>query len=279
LGRKIVYIGKMKPLFLLLLLAGILTGQVSIAQTPTSYKLPDIYRFDYAVEQVLTSKGHAADTSVMHFYYTKSGDYAAARISGKAGRKGNLLMILTREGMSVIFDEHNKSITLINVRKLASDLSGLTKWIRMDSLMAHLHQKGDEKGFQSVKTGQTKPIGGYTAEEYKLTGKKDHRGSVWFTRVDFNTMGDYMLGAVGAGWLKMIGYQKAGDPLFQALTQSKTLITAINLTDSTGEREMNMHTLSIDPLTTTISTSGYTLNDYSNMTLSEIFQAEMKKRN
>jgi hypothetical protein len=40
-----------------------------------------------------------------------------------------------------------------------------------------------------------------------------------------------------------------------------------------------MHTLTIDPVSTTMSTKGYVVNDYSNMTLPEIFQAEMKKRN
>jgi hypothetical protein len=40
-----------------------------------------------------------------------------------------------------------------------------------------------------------------------------------------------------------------------------------------------MHTVSISPVVTTVSTSGYTLNDYSYLTLPEIFQAEMKKRN
>jgi len=42
---------------------------------------------------------------------------------------------------------------------------------------------------------------------------------------------------------------------------------------------MEMQTQSIDQLSKTVSTAGYSLSDYSNMTLPEIFQAEMKKRN
>ncbi len=271
---------KMKSFFIVLLFAGMFKGNVSVAQTPAPYQIPDMYRFDYSVEQMLTSKRHGADTSVMHFFYTKNGDYAAARISGKANRKGNLFMVLTRDGMGIIFDEHDKSITIVSLRKLAADLTGLTKWIRMDSLMAHMRKQGDENRFQSVKTGNTRPIGHYTAEEYSVTGKKEHKGSVWVTPVDFNTMGDYMLDAVGAGWLKMMMMnQQTAHPLFQAMTRPKTLVTGIDLSDSTGERVMEMHTVSIDPVTTTIPTTGYTINDYSNMTLPEIFQAEMKKRN
>jgi hypothetical protein len=270
---------KMKPVFIVLLLVGLLKGNVCFAQTQSPYHVPDMYRFDYAVEQSLSNKKNAADPSVMHFFYTRSGDYAAARISGKAEKKGNLFIVLTRDGMSIIFDEHNKNITIISVRKLASDLTGLTKWIRMDSLMAYMRKKPDGKGFQSVKTGKTKQMGSYSAEEFNITDSRGHQGSVWCTQVDFLTQGDYILGAVGGNWLKMMANQQSAHPLFQALTQPKTLLTEIDMRDSTGGREMEMHTLSINPVSTTISTAGYTVNDYSNMTLPEIFQAEMKKRN
>jgi hypothetical protein len=270
----------MKQIFFFLMFAGVLTGKESVAQTPTAYKVPDMFRFDYTVDQVLISQKQGADTSVMHFAYTKSGDYAAIRMSGREGSRGNLTMVISREGMGVIFNERHKEITVINIRKLASDFAtGLTKWIRMDSLMANMHRKGDGHAFKSVKTGNTQSIGNYTAEEYTMTGKRHHSGSLWFAHVDFNTMGDYMMGAMGANWIKMIGFQKGVDPLFQAMTQPKTLITAIDLKDSTGAHKCDMHTLAIDPVTSTISTSGYTINDYSNMTMPEIFEAEMKKRN
>jgi hypothetical protein len=40
-----------------------------------------------------------------------------------------------------------------------------------------------------------------------------------------------------------------------------------------------MHTLSINAVSTVVSTAGYTINDYSNLSLPGIFQAEMQKRN
>jgi hypothetical protein len=61
--------------------------------------------------------------------------------------------------------------------------------------------------------------------------------------------------------------------------QPRALITEIELKDSTGARRMELQTQSIEQITKTVSTAGYSLNDYSNMTLPEIFQAEMKKRN
>jgi hypothetical protein len=77
----------------------------------------------------------------------------------------------------------------------------------------------------------------------------------------------------------MMSSNMATHPLLQALTQPRALITEIELRDSTGARRMELQTQSIDQITKTVSTAGYSFNDYSNMTLPDIFQAEMKKRN
>ncbi|MDP9040542.1 MAG: hypothetical protein M3N30_01095 [Bacteroidota bacterium] len=270
----------MKSFFISFLLTTVLAITGLSAQNQPAYKLPDAYRFDYQVNQVVYDKKNAGDSSLMYFFYTKSGDYAAVRTSGKTNKTGNLSIVLTREGICVITDERSKKITIISIRKLASELTHLTKWIRMDSLTASMRNKGDRKDFQSVKTGKTKPAGNYQSEEYSITGSKNHMGSVWCAKVDFATPADYLLGAVGANWLQMMNNGRpAAHPLFQALTTPKTLITEIEIKDSTGAKRIHMHTVSIEQTAVTISTTGYTVNDYSEMTLPEIFQAEMKKRN
>ncbi|HEV3223772.1 MAG TPA: hypothetical protein VGZ90_12880 [Puia sp.] len=269
----------MKLFFSIWLLASMLQGNMSMAQTQPPYQIPDSYRFDYEVTQMLVHKKNVSDTSVMHFLYTKTGEYAAARISSKNNMKGNLLVVITSDGMSIIFDEHSKNITIISIRKLISDLSGISKWIRMDSLTANLRKKTDGKDFQSVKTGNNKQVGGYTSEEYSVSDNKGHKGSVWCAKVDFNTQTDYILGAVGGNLFKMMGGHMTTHPLFQAISQPKTLVTDIDGGDSTDKYQTIMHTLGINQSTTTVSTTGYMVNNYSNMTLPEIFQAEMKKRN
>ena len=181
--------------------------------------------------------------------------------------------------MCIIFDEHNKNITIISIQKLISDLSGLTKWIRMDSLMAKMRNKTDGKDFQSMKTGNSKQVGSYTSEEYTVSNNKGHMGTVWCAKVDFNTQTDYILGAVGGNFLKMMSGRMSTHPLFQALTQPKTLVTDIETSDSAGVHRMNMHTVSISPSITTVTTTGWIVNNYSNMTVPEIFESEMKKRN
>ena len=270
---------KVKSFLAIGLLAGLFIGNASMAQSPSPYQLPDSYHFDYEVTQVLFHKKNISDTSIMHFFYTKSGDYAAARISMKGNLKKPLMVILTKDGTAIIINEHRKNITIISIRKLMSDLSGITKWIRMDSLMANMRKKTDGNDFQSVKTGNSKQVGGYTSEEYSITDGKGRRGSVWCAKVDFNTQMDYILGAVGGNLLKMMSDKMTTHPLIQALLQPKTLITDIEAGDSAEGHKMNLHSISINQTSTTVSTAGYLVNNYSNMSMPEIIQAEMNKRN
>ncbi len=251
----------------------------SFGQAQTSYKLPDAFKFDYQVTQVITEKQRSANPDTAQFFYTRSGEYAATAFAGREGRKGNLLLVLTRDGICIFFNEHNKNITIVSVRKLVSDLSGFMKWIRIDSLMSAMRSGTNQKDFKSAKTGNTKTIFGYSTEEYSVSDRKNQRGSVWFTKVDFNGPADYIFDAVGASYLKMMGGGMSDRPLLQALTRSKTVITEMDLKDSAGARAMQLQTIQIGAISKTVSTSGFEVNDYSNMTFPEIFRAEMKNRN
>ncbi len=268
----------MKLLFTLLTITGLLAGNRLSAQMQTPYRLPDNYVFDYQVTQVIVDRKTGEDSSVLHSFYTKSNDYAAVLINQRGHMKGNLFIVFTRDGYSIIFNEQKKNITIISIRKMLSDFAGLAKWIRMDSVMAHMHQNTDGKHIQSVKTGHTKPVGAYSSEEYLLTDSSGRKASVWCAKVDFNTPADFLLGAGGTNALKMMSGQMATHPLFQALTQPMTLITEINVRDSAGSRKMGMYTVSIkNQIPTTFPTTGYQVDDYSNMSLPEIIQAEMRK--
>jgi hypothetical protein len=260
-------------------LLGLMGMNPAFGQSQNPFKLPDTFKFNYQVTQVITEKNKTADRDTLQFFYTQSGEYAAASVPGRAGMKGNFLMVLTREGICIFFNEHNKNITIVSIRKLLSDLSGLMKWIRIDSLMSGLRAGTNQKDFKSARTGNTKTLFGYSTEEYSVSDRKGQRGSVWVTKVDFNGPADYIFDAVGAGYLKMMSGGMSDRPLLQALTRPKTLITEIDLKDSTGAKAMQMQTIQIGALSKTVSTAGYPVNDYSDMTIPEIFRAEMKKRN
>jgi hypothetical protein len=253
------------------------TGNKVLAQSGALYSLPDTYRFDYEVDQLITGRKNLTDT--VRFYYTKSGDYAAASFSPKERMKGNTVIVITREGNVVAMNERKKTITIISIRKMISDMAHLTKYIKIDSLMANMKRNSNGGELNSVKTGNTKTIGNYTAEEYSLSGKKGEKASIWYAKVDFNTPGDYLKGIIGANFLNMMGGGKQNDrPLMQALMQPKTLVTSVETTDSAGAKRNNLQTIIIRTNDTTVSTMGYVVDDYSNKSLPEIFEAEMRKR-
>ncbi|HEX4850878.1 MAG TPA: hypothetical protein VFV08_08740, partial [Puia sp.] len=171
----------MKPFVIILFTSCLMPAVYS--QDNSVYRLPDAFNFDYTLTQ--TASGKKADENRMyHFYYTKSGEYAAAEWSRNENKKGNLLVVLTKAGNIVVFDSREKSITILNPHKIMMDMMGILKWIRMDSLMAHMRMNSDSSDFQSAKTGKTKPLNNYTTVEYNVIRHK-HRGSVWIANVDF----------------------------------------------------------------------------------------------
>lgn len=249
------------------------------AQTTNLYSLPDSYRFDYEVDQLITGRKSAMDTNTVRFFYTKSGDYAAVSIHAKDKMKGNMFIVLTRDGNVVVMNEHKKNITIVSPRKMTSDMATLVKYIKMDSLMANMRRKTDGREFKSVKTGNVKTIGTYTTEEYTASGKGNEKATIWCAKVDFNTQGDYLKGVIGANFLAMAGGGQMHDsPLLSALMQPKTLVTSVETTDSTGMKRNDLQTVSIGTTSMVVPTSGYSVNNYSDKTLPEIFEAEMKKR-
>ncbi len=270
---------KNKFLVTLLLIGSMFQGNKLSAQTAVLYSLPGSYRFDYEVDQLVTGRKNATDTNTMRFYYTKSGDYAAVSLPARDKMKGNKFVLLTRDGILVVMNEHKKNITIVSLRKMSSDMMTLVKYIRMDSLMANMHRNSEGKELKSVKTGNTKTIGTYTAEEYTVSGRSNEKATIWCAKVDFNTLGDYLKDVIGMNFIGMMGAGQQHDhALMQTLMQPKTLVTSIETTDSTGLKTNNLQTVYIGSTQMTVATSGYSVNNYSDKTLPEIFQSEMKKR-
>ena len=273
---------KRKLVFSLTLFVCLLTASTINAQSTVSYKLPANFDFDFEVTQKVVSNKNPTDTCNTHLFYTKNGDYAGARINGRTNINGNLFLVMSRDGILILFDERKREITIVSLRKLMSDLTSLTKYLRVDSLLARMQKNKDGKDLESVKTGRSKLVGNYTSEEYSVTDSRGHKGFVWLAKVEFNGPADYILGAMSGNFqqmMNMMSGRTTGHTLMHDLMQSKTLVTEVELTDSTEAKTLNLHTLGISAISKNVSTSGYRINNYSNMSMAEIFQAEMKKRN
>jgi hypothetical protein len=99
------------------------------------------------------------------------------------------------------------------------------KAMSRDSLTAKSKDKEDPRQIQSEKTGNTKMISGYTAEEYKITKKDGHSMRVWYAKVDFNTQLYYMLGMGGGASRSNMGNQNS---FLQTIAQPNTLLAEID---------------------------------------------------
>ena len=263
---------KRKIAFLCISLGLVVT---SFAQTP-AFVLPAIYHFDREIIQVTSGKKNAADSSRFYSYYTNSGEYAGLRMQGKTANHAGWA-IVTKNGNLVFFKERDKTATVVSIRKIVSDLADLAKWIKMDSVMAAMRRGMDGQKSKSAKTGKTKTIDGYPAQEYSVTDSSGRVSLVWCAKVDFPVAIDYILSAGAGKWVPMISPRLQSNPLLQALISPGTLVTAIQSSDSLGKTNNVLRTDGIRQTSTDLPTAGYTVIDYSNSSLMEIFQAEMRR--
>ena len=266
----------MKPRILpiLLLFILLLSGKISYPQTKPAYQVPDNYSFDYEVVQVSRGKKNPNDSTTMRYLYTKSGEYAGLKLNEKRGDEK--LIIFTKDGNSIIFDDSKKDITIINMQAMMKSFAGMAKGMHTDSTSKG---KFDPSRFKSVKTGNTKIISGYTAEEYKVTDSGKYKASIWYAKVDFNTQLYYLLGMGGMGaasMMKMGGNPMNGNPMLQTITDPKALITEIVTPEEEG-KGTNMYTKSIESTPTSVSTKGYKVNDYSNMDFKQMIEESQKR--
>ncbi len=259
-----------------LMICLLLFAKTSYQQTTTSYQLPNSFSFDYEVVQSSENKKNG-DTATMHFFYTKSGDYAAVKISGRQGMMMNKFIIITKDGMGVIFDDDRKDVSVINTRNILSDLMSLARLMKKDTM--YMRDKFAGKNISAVKSGNTKQVSGYTAEEYKISDSGAYKASIWIAKVDFNTQLYYLMRAIG-NMPKMNNMQMPmqNNPLMQTLIDPKNLITEITTAESADGKGFNMHTTSITSSSMIKSTTGYKVNDYSNMDLRQMIEKGKQQR-
>lgn len=255
---------------------GLVAGP-SFAQTPNTYILPDHYHFDREVEQVFYGKKNEADSSRMFSYFANNGEYAGLNMQG-AMTKHKGWVILTRAGNIIFFNERDKTATVISIGKLMSDISNLTKWIKMDSVVAAMRHRMNGKEPGSIKTGKTKTINGYIADEYSVTDGSGRSSRVWCAKVDFPVPIDYILGAGAGKWIPAISSKLQANPLLQAVISPGTMVTDVQISDSLGKTFSVLRTDDIRRAPTDFPTAGYTEIDYSSYSLMEIFHAEMRRK-
>ena len=168
------------------------------------YKVPAAYHFDYKVTYEINNEEKKTPETA-NYYFTKNGDYMSMETAESQKEKDMNFMIRTRDGMMITFGEESvpknpdKNRKVLKVMDMHSMLKGSGE--AMTALAKNLPKKENadvEKKKPNeldnfVKTGKTKQVFGYTAEEYskeitKNENGKEHSGtmSVWYAKVDFD---------------------------------------------------------------------------------------------
>jgi hypothetical protein len=244
--------------------------QDSHAQQQAAYQVPDSYTFDYEVIQ----QSKEDQKKKIDYYYTQNADYMGFQPDDDK----KTFLIFTKDGVSVIIDNNKKTIMVLRMGNLIGDFAKAAGDMKKSNAMP----KGDSSSggnnkMLPVKTGNTKQISGYTAEEYKYTNSKGQTGSVWCAKVDFNASMFYMMGGMGMGSAspgrQPMGKsaQMQGLPVFN---DPHLLLAEATSADHPGE---GLTTQSITKKTTTITTKGYTINNMSNMGLKEMIEKASKQ--
>ena len=235
--------------------------RAGVSQQQTAYKVPDSYNFDFEVTQQANSANkNSGGAKAITYYYSQSGDYTAM----KADDKNNNFIIFTKDGTTAIIDAQKKTITLFRMQNMMGDMSKIAEQYNKNNPSATTPPavKQDNSNFKFAKTGSTKQISGYTAEEYGYTNNKGEKGSVWYAKVDFNTSSFFMLGAGAAPSGPAMNKYGSAAPSYPQLNDPHLLVVEVENSAHPGE---GLTTQSISKKSLVIATNGYHVNNLSNM--------------
>lgn len=239
--RKFVIYKKMKRMKKITLFSALVLSVSAFAQT-TDFKLPAEIKFDKNVVQKVSDK----KDGTLSYYFTSNGDYAAM----KPESKDNSMIIYTKEGNMMIVSEKEKSIIVMNMKAFMNKARDFAKDNRYSKDSART-----KSSFK--KTGNTKTICGYPAEEYEVTNEKG-KTDIWFAKVDFNSALPMSMGlAKGPGSRGALPGNDIGD--------IPELGKGLFMAEMEKNDKKVIETMSITKTDYSFSTAGYTVRNMGEM--------------
>ena len=178
----------MKKIFYLSAITLLSILRINAQETkPAVYKVPDAYHFDYKVVYEIDREEKKTPETV-DYYFTKNGDYMSMETSDSQKEKDMNFMISTKDGLMITFgeepvpknpDKHRKVLKVMDMHSMMKGsgeaMAALAKNMpKKDNPEAEKKKPNDLDNF--VKTGKTKQVFGYTAEEYS---KEIHKRGKW----------------------------------------------------------------------------------------------------
>jgi hypothetical protein len=230
----------------IMLLCLVIISKSIIAQT--TFKMPDEIKFNNMVVQKMEEK----KTTTHSNYFTASGDYMAM----KPDSKESSLIIYTKDGDMMIVNEKEKSIMVMNLKKFVTNVANAAK--DMKDKKSSADSTGAKTNFR--KTGKTKTISGYTAEEYEIKRENDLI-NVWYLKADFSAN---LLGFFGFGKMENMPNAKRG-PATSQFENIPSLGSNYLMAEMEKNGKTILETESVEKTNFTFSSAGYTVRDMTNL--------------
>ena len=221
---------------------------ISVLAQNSPFKMPAEIKFDKNVVQKIEDKKNGT----ISYYFTTSGDYMAL----KPNDKDASLIIYTKEGDMMAVNEKDKTIIVMNLKRFMTSMANAAK-----------DRKDKKPGKDSIdtktnfkKTGNTKIISGYTAEEDEIKRDNDIINA-WYLKADFDAN---LIGYLGFGKMPNMPAAKSSGP-----SSDYANIPGLGKNYLLAEMEKNgkkvIETVSIDKTDFKFSSAGYTVRDMSEM--------------
>ena len=228
-----------------------------------TYQLPPDINFDWQVIQHTkkddVDKNNGKPYEEVTYFFTSNGDYAAVKPEDKSFS----VMIYSKKGQTWIFDDKKKTITVMNMPKTVGEGGAMGKKMAEKIKKAPLTKDKHNDEFTVKKTGKTKSLLGFTADEYEIKNNKMNASanaaktgtiSLWYANVPFDPVKIYTMG-VGrpADLSKMKNDPRMKNNIAAIPVLNKNYLWVE--TESGGIK--GMETIEIKKVSNTIYTGGY----------------------
>jgi hypothetical protein len=265
----------------------------------SEYKVPAAYKFDYKVTYEINNEEKKAPETVS-YYFTKNGDYMSMESPESEKDKDMNFMVSTKDGLMITFGEepmpknpnqHRKVLKVMDMHSMMKGsgeaIAALAKSMpKKENTEAEKKKPNDLDNF--VKTGKTRQVFGYTAEEYSKEIKKEENGkmhegtmSAWYAKVDFDPemMFSLGMGNMGTGGAQSkVNQTHPNNMLGLGLTQKNYLLIEMDFSEKGGKSGTGMKVVSIEKTSFSKSTEGYYIKNYAGMSMMEMMQKENEEK-
>ncbi len=236
------------------------------ATSVNANQVPAKINFERIVVQHIN--GEDGKSKNVTYYFTVNGDYAMAKME-YPGDDGPSTVIYTSEGVMVMVNEEEKTITIMNLVRVVGEGADIGKELAEKIKKAPLEKDAPEE-LKVRRTGNTKTICHFPAIEYEIQSEGG-KSNWWYAKVDFDPILIYTMGmGKKVDMNKTKGNKDLINNPFAIPVQNKNYFFAE--IEAAGKK--GMETVSISSAPYIFSTSGYTIKDMRNRGLKEIIQSK-----